>query len=207
LGLVASTQPTKSAIALPSLISFPVIIQDYQLTTDNFELLQAMNSRKYRQVLTGLLCLIIVVVLAIAPTNPALAEDYSSRDIKGIDLSGQDLRDSQFTRADMREANLSYTNLQQVSLFSAKLMNANLEGADLTYAVIDLARLDNANLTNAILEGVLALSARFDGAIINGADFTDVLLKPNIQEKLCQVAKGTNPVTGRDTRETLFCDY
>jgi uncharacterized protein YjbI with pentapeptide repeats len=62
-----------------------------------------------------------------------------------------------------------------------------------------------ADLTNAILEGAFAANARFDGAIIDGADFTDVLLRQDEQKKLCKLAKGTNPVTKRDTRDTLYC--
>ncbi|MFN6098598.1 MAG: pentapeptide repeat-containing protein, partial [Dolichospermum sp.] len=42
-------------------------------------------------------------------------------------------------------------------------------------------------------------------AIIDGADFTDVLLRRDEQNKLCKVAKGTNPTTGRQTRDTLYC--
>jgi uncharacterized protein YjbI with pentapeptide repeats len=61
-------------------------------------------------------------------------------------------------------------------------------------------------LTNANLEGAFASNAKFEGAIIDGADFTDVLVRPDVQKMLCKVAKGTNPVTGRETRETLYCD-
>ncbi len=60
-------------------------------------------------------------------------------------------------------------------------------------------------MTNAILEGAFAASTKFDGAIIAGADFTDVLLRRDEQNKLCQLAKGINPTTGRHTRKTLFC--
>ncbi|MFM6475376.1 MAG: pentapeptide repeat-containing protein, partial [Dolichospermum sp.] len=80
------------------------------------------------------------------------------------------------------------------------LESANLLGANLTNATLDSARLIKTNLTNAILEGAFAANAKFDGA-----DFTDVLLRRDENNKLCKVAKGTNPVTGRDTRDTLYC--
>ncbi|MEY3333714.1 MAG: hypothetical protein RLZZ176_2014 [Cyanobacteriota bacterium] len=80
-----------------------------------------------------------------------------------------------------------------------------MRGANLTNATLDSARLIKADLTNAILEGAFAANTKFDGAIVDGADFTDVLLRRDEQNKLCKFAKGTNPVTGRETRETLFC--
>jgi len=91
--------------------------------------------------------------------------------------------------------------LRRVSFFAANLESA--EGADLTATWTP--RLIKANLTNAVLEGAFAANIRFDGAVIDGADFTDVLLRQDEQDKLCKVAKGTNPTTGRETRKTLSC--
>ena len=41
---------------------------------------------------------------------------------------------------------------------------------------------------------------------IEGADFSDTLLDRFAQKKLCEKAKGTNPKTKVDTRESLLCD-
>eukprot|EP00850_Spirogloea_muscicola_P010530 SM000062S19916 [mRNA] locus=s62:337104:337803:+ [translate_table: standard] len=57
-----------------------------------------------------------------------------------------------------------------------------------------------AIFTNAILSG-----SQFEGADITGADFTDALVDNAQRLKMCRVASGTNPVTGVDTRESLFC--
>ncbi|MCO5582256.1 hypothetical protein L7F22_036148 [Adiantum nelumboides] len=62
------------------------------------------------------------------------------------------------------------------------------------------ANLKNANFTNAILSG-----SQFDGADITGADFTDSIIDKAQRLKMCKKAKGINPVTGVDTRESLFC--
>ena len=139
--------------------------------------------------------------------NPAMALllDYSQASLIGADLSHRDLTEASFIRANLRNSNLSYANLRGVSLFSANLESANLEGADLSYSTISTARLTKTNLKNAILEGSFAFNAKFDGAIIEGADFTDVLLRGDVEEKLCAIASGTNPITGRNTRDTLFC--
>lgn len=155
------------------------------------------------RLLAGLAIACLIPLLVLTPT--ALAEDYNSVVLTGADFSGQDLTDSSFTRAKLRDSNLSHANLQGVSLFGATLQGANLEGADLRNATLATARLTRANLTNALLEGAFAFNAKFDGAIIDGADFTDVELRKDAQTVLCQLAKGTNPVTGRQTRETLNC--
>jgi len=145
--------------------------------------------------------------IAMLNATPALAVDYNRESLVGADFSGRVLTDASFTKANLRSSNLSHANLYGVSFFSANLESANLEGANLSNATLDTARLTRANLKNAVLEGAFAFNAKFDGANIEGADFTDVLFRQDVQKQLCKVASGTNPTTGRNTRDTLFCDY
>ena len=42
-------------------------------------------------------------------------------------------------------------------------------------------------------------------ADIEGADFTDAMLRKDVQKDLCKKAKGTNPITGEETKTSLVC--
>ncbi len=151
-----------------------------------------------------------VLVMAIASLtflcSPAFAVDYNRESLIKADFSGQVLTDAEFTKANMRGSNLSHSDLRGVQMFGTNLEGANLEGANLSYATLDSARMVDANLKDAVLEGAFAASTKFNRANIEGADFTDVLMRKDMHDILCAVATGTNPTTGRETRETLECD-
>lgn len=165
-----------------------------------------MKKRSFSSVIVVILSWVLCAIAQLALAPVAYAEDYNKGFFMEADFSNRDLRDSSFRSASLQKTNFSNSNLEGVSFFSANLDSANLEGANLSNAVLGSARLTRANLKNAVLEGALAPNARFEKANIEGADFTDVFLRPDIQADLCEVARGINPVTGRETRETLLCD-
>lgn len=152
----------------------------------------------------GLGCLGLLLIWGLW-IGPAMAAEYNKEILRDRDFSGQDLTGDSFTKADLKGSNFSGSDLTGVSFFAANLQDSNLEGANFSFATLDSARFAKANLTNAIFEGAFAYSAEFRGAIIDGADFTDAGLLNEAQDVLCAAAKGTNPVTGRKTRDTLEC--
>lgn len=168
------------------------------------------NLRQFSQPISAIAAIAFITVAWVAclgiAAAPAFAVDYNKQFLVGEDFSGRVLIDSSFTKANLRSINLSHADLRGVSFFGANLEAANLEAANLSNSTLDTARLTDANLTNAILEGAFAFNTKFEGATIDGADFTDVELRDDAQKLLCKTAKGTNPVTGRQTRETLYCD-
>jgi uncharacterized protein YjbI with pentapeptide repeats len=149
-----------------------------------------------------LLCLILTLIIA----EPAFADVYVKAFLQGADFSGRSLQGYQFNESDLRNTSFVNADAQGVSFFAANMKESNLTGANLSYSTLDNARLDKANLTNTVIQGSFAYGTSFNNVIIDGADFTDVDLRPPVRRKLCQSAKGQNPVTGKLTRETLECE-
>jgi len=152
-----------------------------------------------------LLTVLLVLALMVVGLPPAAADNYDRQNLRMADFSHRDLHGDNFTRADLANADLHGANLRGARLFDTTFNQADLTDVDMTGATLDGARFIRANLTNAILEGAYAFDTDFRGAVIDGADFTDVLLDPRTNDLLCEVAQGTNPITGRHTRETLYC--
>ena len=49
------------------------------------------------------------------------------------------------------------------------------------------------------------MESNFEGAKIDGADFTNAVLSRIQQKELCEIAKGTNSSTGESTEYSLGC--
>ena len=58
----------------------------------------------------------------------------------------------------------------------------------------------NVDFTNALL-----MESNFEGAKIDGADFTDAVISRIQQKELCAIANGTNSSTGESTDYSLGC--
>lgn len=151
------------------------------------------------------IALVAVLLFWGAIDRPAMAENYNRFSLVGADFANQDLRDDDFTKANLRDADFHGSNLAGVRFFAANLEGTNFRGANLQAATLDSARLVNADFSDAVLEGAFAASINIAGIKITGADFTDVILRSDTQDKLCAIAEGTNSQTRRETRETLMC--
>ena len=131
--------------------------------------------------------------------------NYVRADITGFDLHGQDLSKSSIAGAVARDANFSDVDLHGTVLTLSDLKGSNLNGINLTDTLSDRVNFQKTDLRNAILVNMIASGSSFAGSNIEGADFTYAILDSDDQKNLCQIAQGTNPVTGVNTRESLEC--
>lgn len=86
-------------------------------------------------------------------------------------------------------------------------MNANFEGSDARGASFERNNMDGVSLKNAVLGGAYFGDSLTGVASVENADFTDASITEKILGVICGRgdAKGTNPTTGEDTRDTLMC--
>jgi len=125
------------------------------------------------------------------------------------DFGGQNLKGVAFQQSIVRDANFKGANLVGSSFFDATVDGSDFEGADMSLANVEMAQFNRANLKNAVLhEMYVSGSTLFEGvADIEGSDWSDTFLRKDQQKYLCSLpsAKGTNPTTGIDTRDSLMC--
>ncbi len=149
--------------------------------------------------------LIIGLLLNPISTNALYPSDPSSVDgLKG-NLHGQDLQNTEYVKYDLSGQDLGETNLQGAYMSVTTAANASFKGANMDSLIAYATRFDNADLSNAILTNSDLLKSYFDGANIDGTDFTDSNLDLSQRKALCARATGTNPKTGVDTLDSLEC--
>ena len=147
---------------------------------------------------------ILMIFLGFHPAEASI--DVAKQVLIAADYSNKDLRGATFNLTNLREADLSNSDLRGASLYGAKLQEANLSATDLREATLDAAVLTGTDLSDALLEGAFVFNTHFKNVRISGADFTDVAMRADQLKSLCPIANGTNPITGRLTKETLGCN-
>jgi uncharacterized protein YjbI with pentapeptide repeats len=81
------------------------------------------------------------------------------------------------------------------------------DGADFTNAIVDRANFFGSSLKGTIFTNAVLTGTSFENTNVEDADFTDAALGSFDLRTLCSnpTLHGTNPVTNKDTRESVGC--
>ena len=155
--------------------------------------------------------LLIFLPLAIGLfINPIIANalypsDPSSVDVLKEDYRGKDLQNTEYVKYDLSSQDLGEVNLQGAYMSVTTAKNSSFKGANMKDLIAYATRFDNADLSDADLTNGELMKSVFDGAIIEGTDFTNANLDLSQRKALCTRASGTNSKTGVDTFDSLEC--
>ena len=105
-------------------------------------------------------------------------DKYRGRVMIGLDLRGwkpnsADLHRIYLKACDLSGVDLSGVNLTASNLSLSSLEGANLAGSNLSGSDLEGADFSNADLSDANLSGCALSATRFDGATVEGADFSE----------------------------------
>jgi len=150
--------------------------------------------------------------ILLGAAGSALAVSGGGLDYAGLDISGQDYskgnyKGKDFTQVLAKATTFAGSNLQGCRFYNSFLTNADYEGADIRGVSFERANLEGVNL-----KGVIAAGTYFDQSLsevktLENGDFTDAQIPEKTLMVVCERedTKGTNPVTGVDTRDSLMC--
>jgi uncharacterized protein YjbI with pentapeptide repeats len=154
---------------------------------------------------------LLVAILAIAP-NAVIAVsggglDFANLDISGQDFSNNDYKGKDFTQVLAKGTNFAKSNLQGCRFYKAYLVNADFSDTDIRGVSMEDTSMDGASLKNAVATGSYFGNSILDTKSVENADFSDAQFPVKALPLLCdrEDLKGTNPVTGVDTRESAMC--
>ena len=131
--------------------------------------------------------------------------DPSSVDVLKEDYRGKDLQNTEYVKYDLSSQDLGEVNLQGAYMSVTTAKNSSFKGANMKDLIAYATRFDNADLSDADLTNGELMKSVFDGALIEGTDFTNANLDLSQRKALCSRASGTNSKTGVDTFDSLEC--
>ena len=175
----------------------------YLMSIEMVSIFSSLN-KSFKRLLI-FLPLIIGLLLNPISANALYPSDPSSVDVLKDDLHGKDLQNTEYVKYDLSGQDLGEANLEGAYFSVTTAKNANFKGANMSNVIAYAVRFDNADLSDSNFSNGELLKSVFDGAIIDGTDFTDANLDLSERKSLCSRATGTNSKTCVDTFESLEC--